>query len=75
MNNKKVALVAGANQGIGYATAKRFLQEGLAVVLTSKFALNGLTLQLSNQVKKDGILVNTICPGWVRTPMGGMSTS
>lgn len=37
----------------------------------SKIALNSLTLMLANQLKSSGILVNTVCPGWVATDMGG----
>lgn len=37
----------------------------------SKAALNMLTLQLSQELAGTGILVNTCCPGWVRTEMGG----
>ncbi|RMF02245.1 MAG: SDR family oxidoreductase [Bacteroidetes bacterium] len=37
----------------------------------SKLALNGLTLQFANLLQADGILVNSVCPGWVRTDMGG----
>jgi len=36
---------------------------------TSKSALNALTRVLSNE--EHGILVNSMCPGWVRTDMGG----
>jgi NAD(P)-dependent dehydrogenase (short-subunit alcohol dehydrogenase family) len=35
----------------------------------SKAALNALTRILSNEER--GILVNSMCPGWVRTDMGG----
>jgi NAD(P)-dependent dehydrogenase (short-subunit alcohol dehydrogenase family) len=35
----------------------------------SKSALNALTRVLSNE--EPGILVNSMCPGWVRTDMGG----
>jgi NAD(P)-dependent dehydrogenase (short-subunit alcohol dehydrogenase family) len=35
----------------------------------SKTALNALTRILSNEER--GILVNSMCPGWVRTDMGG----
>ena len=37
----------------------------------SKFALNGLTIMLSQALKEHGIVVNSMCPGWVRTDMGG----
>lgn len=38
----------------------------------SKLAMNGLTMQLSQMLATDGIAVNSVCPGWVRTQMGGM---
>jgi NAD(P)-dependent dehydrogenase (short-subunit alcohol dehydrogenase family) len=37
----------------------------------SKTALNALTRILSNEERANGILVNSMCPGWVRTEMGG----
>jgi NAD(P)-dependent dehydrogenase (short-subunit alcohol dehydrogenase family) len=37
----------------------------------SKLALNGVTLLLSRALRKDRIAVNSVCPGWVRTDMGG----
>jgi NAD(P)-dependent dehydrogenase (short-subunit alcohol dehydrogenase family) len=37
----------------------------------SKLALNGLTIMLAEALKPDGIAVNSMCPGWVRTDMGG----
>ena len=39
----------------------------------SKLALNALTMQLSSALRKDKILVNSVCPGWVRTSMGGLA--
>jgi NAD(P)-dependent dehydrogenase (short-subunit alcohol dehydrogenase family) len=39
----------------------------------SKIALNGLTLILAKSVKRSNILVNAVCPGWVRSDMGGMN--
>lgn len=37
----------------------------------SKTALNAMTKILANEVKNNNILVNTMCPGWVKTDMGG----
>lgn len=37
----------------------------------SKASLNALTIMLSNELKEKSISVNAICPGWVRTDMGG----
>lgn len=38
---------------------------------TTKAALNALTLTLAAELRRDGILVNAICPGWTATDMGG----
>ena len=37
----------------------------------SKTILNGLTALIAREVKDDNILVNSVCPGWIRTDMGG----
>jgi NAD(P)-dependent dehydrogenase (short-subunit alcohol dehydrogenase family) len=37
----------------------------------SKAALNAFTRQLAAATKGRGVLVNSACPGWVRTDMGG----
>ncbi|MCC5656238.1 SDR family NAD(P)-dependent oxidoreductase [Nostoc sp. XA010] len=39
----------------------------------SKLALNGATIMLAQALQSLGIVVNSICPGWVRTDMGGSS--
>jgi NAD(P)-dependent dehydrogenase (short-subunit alcohol dehydrogenase family) len=38
----------------------------------SKTSLNALTIMLANELKDDGIKVNALCPGWVKTDMGGL---
>jgi NAD(P)-dependent dehydrogenase (short-subunit alcohol dehydrogenase family) len=37
----------------------------------SKTALNALTRILAAELRGSGVLVNSMCPGWVRTDMGG----
>jgi NAD(P)-dependent dehydrogenase (short-subunit alcohol dehydrogenase family) len=37
----------------------------------SKLALNGLTKMLASDLKAANIIVNSVCPGWVATDMGG----
>jgi NAD(P)-dependent dehydrogenase (short-subunit alcohol dehydrogenase family) len=39
----------------------------------SKHGVIGLMRTLANELGPDGITVNAICPGWVRTPMLGAS--
>ncbi len=41
----------------------------------SKTALNALTRILASELRGSGILVNSVCPGWVRTDMGGSGAS
>jgi len=44
---------------------------GTPAYRVSKTALNALTRTLAAELKGSGILVNSMCPGWVRTDMGG----
>jgi NAD(P)-dependent dehydrogenase (short-subunit alcohol dehydrogenase family) len=46
---------------------------GAPAYRVSKTALNAVTRILNAEVQGSGILVNSVCPGWVRTDMGGKS--
>lgn len=53
----------GAMDGLGSG--------GYAAYRLSKAALNALTIQLTADLSSTNIKVNAMCPGWVRTAMGG----
>jgi len=44
---------------------------GAPTYKVSRAGLNALTRLLAAELRRDGVLVNSICPGWVATDMGG----
>jgi NAD(P)-dependent dehydrogenase (short-subunit alcohol dehydrogenase family) len=44
---------------------------GTPAYSVSKVALNALTRMLADELRGSRILVNSVCPGWVATEMGG----
>lgn len=44
---------------------------GTPAYSVSKAALNALTHMLADELRASHILVNSVCPGWVATEMGG----
>ena len=49
------------------------MSSGIPSYSLSKLAVNGVTILLASALKGEGITVNSMCPGWVRTDMGGAS--
>jgi NAD(P)-dependent dehydrogenase (short-subunit alcohol dehydrogenase family) len=44
---------------------------GYPAYRVSKTALNALTRIFASELRDRGVLVNSVCPGWVKTDMGG----
>lgn len=63
------ASVINISSGLGALTADNgSTAPGYSI---SKTALNAVTKQMSAAFAADGVAVNSVCPGWVRTDMGG----
>jgi NAD(P)-dependent dehydrogenase (short-subunit alcohol dehydrogenase family) len=60
--------IVNMSSGLGQLSK---MGEGSPAYRVSKAALNALTVTLAAEVKAQGILVNSMSPGWVRTDMGG----
>jgi NAD(P)-dependent dehydrogenase (short-subunit alcohol dehydrogenase family) len=61
-------LIVNVSSGMGGVTEMGGWSPGYRV---SKAALNAMTRILSTELKEEGILVNSACPGFVNTDMGG----
>lgn len=59
------------NVSSGMGTYGGGLDGGFAAYRVSKAGLNALTRNLAADLEAQPILVNAMCPGWVRTRMGG----
>jgi NAD(P)-dependent dehydrogenase (short-subunit alcohol dehydrogenase family) len=62
------ARIVNVSSGAGALTD---MGGGSPAYRVSKTALNALTRILSSELRRDGVLVNSVCPGWVATDMGG----
>uniref|UniRef100_B8HSU7 Short-chain dehydrogenase/reductase SDR n=1 Tax=Cyanothece sp. (strain PCC 7425 / ATCC 29141) TaxID=395961 RepID=B8HSU7_CYAP4 len=60
--------VVNVSSGAGQLTD---MNSGYPTYRISKTALNALTRILAQELQGSNILVNAVCPGWVRTDMGG----
>lgn len=60
--------VVNISSGLGQLS---MMTTGYPAYRISKTALNAVTRIFADELKGTNILVNSVCPGWVRTDMGG----
>ena len=72
MKNNRYGRIVNVSSGQGQLSD---MGVGTPAYRVSKAALNALTCVLAAELKGSGILVNSMCPGWVRTDMGGLGAT
>ncbi len=72
LEHAPAARIVNVSSGLG---ALGGLSATAASYCLSKLALNGVTLMLAAALKPQGIAVYSMCPGWVKTDMGGEGAS
>jgi NAD(P)-dependent dehydrogenase (short-subunit alcohol dehydrogenase family) len=72
MQKRGYGRVVNLSSGLGQLED---MGDGVSAYRVSKTALNALTRMLAAATADDNILVNSMCPGWVRTDMGGPTAS
>jgi NAD(P)-dependent dehydrogenase (short-subunit alcohol dehydrogenase family) len=60
--------IVNVSSGLGQLSD---MGSGMPGYRVSKAGLNALTRVFANEERDHGVLVNTMCPGWVRTDLGG----
>jgi NAD(P)-dependent dehydrogenase (short-subunit alcohol dehydrogenase family) len=68
LRRSESARIVNVSSGAGALTD---MGAGSPAYRVSKTALNALTRILAAELRGDRILVNSVCPGWVATDMGG----
>lgn len=68
MRRQGIGRIVNVSSGYG---ANHNMDSGTAAYKVSKLALNGMTRVLADELQGTNIKVNAVCPGWVRTDMGG----
>jgi len=82
MQNKPIALVTGANQGIGRQVAKDLAARGLTVLVASRnfergeaaakeIGAGAIPLAMMVELESTPIKVNLVCPGFTKTNLNG----
>jgi len=72
LKKSSAARVINVSSGLGQLDG---LSANIPSYCLSKLTLNGVTIMLAQALKEHGIAVNSMCPGWVRTDMGGPNAS
>ena len=72
MKKRKYGRIVNLSSGQGQLTD---MSSGTPAYRVSKTALNALTRITAAETRATNILVNAMCPGWVRTDMGGPNAS
>jgi len=68
MRERNYGRIINVSSGMGQLTE---MNDGYPGYRISKTALNAVTRIFSEELKTTDIQVNSICPGWVKTDMGG----
>lgn len=68
MMERNYGRIVNVSSGMGQLSD---MEKGSPSYRTSKTALNAMTRFLAEETKKFNIKINAVCPGWVRTEMGG----
>ena len=68
MKKNEYGRIVNVSSGAGAIEGMKGGTPGYSI---SKTALNVLTIKLAHELDDTGILINAVCPGWVRTKMGG----
>lgn len=68
MIENKYGRIINVSSGMGQFS---IMGSGYSAYRISKTAINVLTCILAAELKDKNILVNSVCPGWVKTDMGG----
>ncbi|MGE0268834.1 MAG: SDR family oxidoreductase [Candidatus Omnitrophota bacterium] len=68
MKKNKYGRIVNLSSGMGQLT---HMNGGCPSYRVSKTGINALTRILSDELKGTNVLVNSMCPGWVKTDMGG----
>jgi NAD(P)-dependent dehydrogenase (short-subunit alcohol dehydrogenase family) len=68
MRDRRCGRIVNVSSQVGSLAS---MGAGTPAYASSKAALNALTRVLAGELHGTGVLVNSVCPGWVATDMGG----